>query len=221
LLSVLIPAYNEETTIATTVRAVMALSIVRQVVVVDDGSVDQTATCAEQAGAEVVRISRNNGKGSAMNRGVALLTEPVVALLDGDLGESATELTKLAAPVLSHKADLTIATFPKVEHSGGFGLVKGLARRGISAMAGIETQAPLSGQRVLSREVLEAVLPFASGYGVEVAMTIRAARAGFRILEVETKMTHSVTGRDLAGFRHRGRQFYQVLSTLAKVWRSG
>lgn len=219
MLSVLIPAYNEEDTIAATVKAAWQVERVRQVLVVDDGSWDRTAAKAAAAGAEVLRLPRNRGKGGALNEGVARLSQPLVALLDGDLGESARQVAVLLEPVLTGEADLTIATFPEVRNGGGFGLVKGLARRGILLLTGLQLKAPLSGQRVMRREVLEAVTPFARGYGVEVAMTIKAARLGFRITEVATTMSHHVTGRDWAGFRHRGRQFWHVILTLISTAR--
>ena len=67
-------------------------------------------------------------------------------------------------------------------------------------------------------EVLDVVAPFASGYGVELAMTIKAARCGFRILEVPTTMFHRVTGR-IFRFMHRGKQFKDVLLALISSWK--
>jgi hypothetical protein len=55
-------------------------------------------------------------------------------------------------------------------------------------------------------DVLRATLPFARGYGMEVGMTIDAARAGYRIAEYELDLSHRATGRSFAGFLHRGRQ---------------
>ena len=54
--------------------------------------------------------------------------------------------------------------------------------------------------------VLELVLPFAPGFGMEIGMTIDAARAGFRVVEVELDLSHRATGRTAAGFTHRARQ---------------
>jgi glucosyl-3-phosphoglycerate synthase len=54
--------------------------------------------------------------------------------------------------------------------------------------------------------VLEDVLPFARGFGMEVGMTIDAVRAGHRVVEIELELAHRATGRTLAGFAHRGRQ---------------
>ncbi len=113
---------------------------------------------------------------------------------------------------------MAIAVLPRPPRSGGVGLVKRLAATGIRLLGGgFVASAPLSGQRALTRATLEAVRPFAPGFGVEVSMTVRAARAGSRIIEVPVPMAHAATGRDLAGFVHRGRQFVDVVSALARL----
>lgn len=215
----LIPAHNEATRIEATVAGARSVAEIDRVVVIDDASTDGTADLAAAAGAEVLRLDRNRGKGGALQHGLDSVADDadVIALLDGDLGDTAAEVGLLLAPVLAGDADMTIATLPKPPGSGGFGLVKGLARAGIKMLSGFETTAPLSGQRVLSRSAWTAATPFATGYGVEVGLSVRAARAGLRLLEVPTTMTHAATGRDVAGFRHRGRQFVQVLGALARL----
>ncbi|WP_420795159.1 glycosyltransferase family 2 protein [Desulforamulus ferrireducens] len=214
-MSVVIPAHNEAERITDTVKGVLGIPEVTEVIVVDDASTDETAKLAKLAGAIVLELPNNMGKGGALNAGVAKASGQVIALLDGDLGASASEARSLILPVLRDEADMTIARFPKAQKKGGFGLVKNLARLGIRYYAGLEATAPLSGQRVMTRDVLARVIPFASGYGVEVALTIKVARAGFRVLEVPTQMSHAETGRDLRGFMHRGKQFVHVAKVLA------
>lgn len=213
----LIPAFNEEKYISATVASLAALPEVNEVVVVDDASSDRTAQLAAAAGARVISMPRNSGKGAALNRGSADINADIIMLLDGDLGEAAREARWLLEPVLAGQADMTVAQFPPPRRKGGFGLVKGLARKGIKFYTGLEMQSPLSGQRVMTRQVMEKLLPFASGYGVEVGLTIKAARAGFKVLEVPVQMTHAETGRDLKGFWHRGRQFCHVARVLARA----
>jgi len=213
--SVLIPAYNEAEHICQTVQALMGLPQVDEVVVVDDASRDNTAELAKQAGARVISLPGNIGKGGALNRGLGEVTGDIIAMLDGDLGSSAREAGKLIDPVLAGEVDMTIARFPRAKKKGGFGLVKGLARWGIKAFTGLEMFSPLSGQRVMTRQVVESIGTFASGYGVEVALTIDVARRGYKVREVEVRMTHAETGRDIAGFLHRGRQFVHVARVLA------
>lgn len=217
----LIPAYNESARVASTVRAAMALDDVTAVIVIDDASTDDTAALAGEAGATVVRLERNAGKGGALEAGMAAAGDPdIVLLLDADLGETASQADRLLEPVVAGRADMSIAGFPRPAGKAGFGLVKGLARWGIRRLGGpFDAKAPLSGQRALNRAALDACRPFESGYGVEVALTVRALRAGLRVTEVETTMAHAATGRDLAGFAHRGRQFAHVLAALARLAR--
>ena len=80
---------------------------------------------------------------------------------------------------------------------------------------------PLSGQRAVRWEALPALLPFAPGFGVEVAMTIDALRAGLRVVEVEVDLRHNATGKDLSGVLHRARQARAIARELTrrKAWR--
>lgn len=216
----LIPAHNEAERIEATILAARSVTQIDRLIVIDDGSSDGTAEVARAAGAEVVALERNVGKGAALDAGLATVREDaaVVVLLDGDLGSSAGQAALLLAPVLAGEADMSVARFPRPSGKAGFGFVMTLARWGIRRLGGpFDAQAPLSGQRALTREALDACTPFAFGYGVEVALTIRALRAGLLVLEVPTTMQHAATGRDFAGFLHRGRQFAHVLNALARL----
>jgi len=213
----IVPAYNEAEFIFETVTALVRIPEVTEVLVVDDASTDNSAALAARAGARVIKLKKNAGKGAALNTGVQSSAADIYLLLDGDLGTSASDAGHLLEPVLMGRADMTVAQFPPPRRKGGFGLVKGLARWGILVFTGQVMKSPLSGQRAMTRKVLDSVYPFASGYGVEVGMTIRAARLGYRVLEVPVQMTHAETGRDLKGFRHRGRQFWHITRTLLRV----
>ena len=214
--AVIIPAHDEAVRIGATVRAAATIPQVTRVVVVDDGSRDDTDQVAETAGAKVVRLWGNRGKGTALEAGAARVADAdVVLLLDADLGETAAQAELLLAPLLAGEADMTIAGFPPARGKAGFGLVKGLAHWGIAQLGGgFDALAPLSGQRALTRACLATVRPFSAGYGAEVGLTVRALRAGFRVREVPTTMAHAETGRDLKGFVHRGRQFVHVAIAL-------
>lgn len=213
--SAVIPAYNEERCIGLTVRAVRQVPRVKEVVVVNDGSADATAEVAAASGAKVITLARNLGKGAALAAGVDATGEDLLLFLDADLGGTAIEAVKLVEPVIAGEADMAIALFPAREHAGGLGLARGLAGWGIRKAAGLNLEAPLSGQRALRREVIRAVGRLARGFGVEVGLTIDAACLGFRVVEVPTSMRHHPTGRDLAGFLHRGKQFLAVVNALA------
>lgn len=94
------------------------------------------------------------------------------------------------------------------------GLVVRLARTGIRLLTGKTVAAPLSGQRAIRLETLLQCGGFADGWGVEVALTVRVLRAGYRVEEVSTSMAHRVTGRSWADIRHRAAQFIAVARVL-------
>jgi hypothetical protein len=78
-------------------------------------------------------------------------------------------------------------------------------------LSGFDAREPLSGQRALSPRARAASFPLAPGFGCEVRGTIDAVRAGLDVREVELELEHRATGRDLAGFLHRGRQLHDAL----------
>ena len=212
--AVVIPARNESARIAATVTAARAIRGVHVVVVVDDGSTDETAEVALAAGALVVRHRRNRGKAAAMTSGATAVQDDVLVFLDADLGATAAEAATLLA-ALSH-ADVAVATLPAATGAGGHGFVVRLARKGIERRTGWAPKQPLSGQRALTRAAFEAARPLAYGFGVETAMTVDLMRKGFRVVEVETQMAHRVTGRSWRDQVHRARQFAHVAIALAR-----
>jgi glycosyltransferase involved in cell wall biosynthesis len=220
MISALIPAYNEAARIATTVAAARRIEGVEEIVVLDDGSTDDTSICAEAAGADIVLRQKNAGKGAALQAAYQMSNGDTLLLLDADLGETASEARKLVGPILTGAADMTIANFVgSSAKGGGVGLVVRLARWGIERLTGRRMQAPLSGQRAVRREVIECVGGFAAGWGAEVALTVDALRLGYRVIEVDVAMTHRVTGRNIGGIVHRARQFFAVLAVLARLRR--
>ena len=215
-LAVVIAAYNEGDRIADTVTALKAAFPGAKIFVADDGSRDDTAARAVQAGAEVVSSGKLIGKGGAASLGAraALLTEPELVLLcDGDLAGSAAALGVLLEAVERGEGDVAVARFAR-KVGGGFGFAVGFARWAINNLVGLEFAAPISGQRAIRAEALAQVLPFAPRFGMEIGMTVDATRAGFSVVEVEVDLEHRATGRSWRGFTHR---FRQLLDFIA-VW---
>lgn len=214
----LVPAFNEEQRIVATIGGLRQAIPGIRVVVADDGSTDDTAVLAKSAGVEVERMSSNIGKGGAVNAAFSNLEvddSDILLLIDADLGESSVEAAALLAPVMAGQAEMVVARF-KTRGKGGFGLARNLGRLGIKFLGGFEATAPLSGQRALKAGVFREIGGLEGGYGMEVGLTIDVLRAGGRVEEVEVDMTHNETGRDLAGWRHRGRQFRQIGRVLLK-----
>jgi glycosyltransferase involved in cell wall biosynthesis len=216
-ISVLIPAKDESDRIEATVKAARALPHVKEVIVIDDGSLDDTGHLAQAAGARVVYLTHNQGKATALMAGGAVAKGDVFLLLDADLGATAREAAILIPPIRARETDMTIATFPVIPgRGGGHGVVVRTARAGIEKLTGRTMLAPLSGQRCMTRAVWDAVQPLAAGFGVETAMTITALKNHYRLTEIETQMDHRVTQNDFSAQLHRLRQLRDVVLALLK-----
>jgi glycosyltransferase involved in cell wall biosynthesis len=213
---VLISAYNESKRIAKTIGSLKTGGFKGEIVVVDDGSKDETAKVAAESGAKVLQLLVNKGKGGAITAAFSYLSGDIVLLLDADLQESASESLILLDPILTDKADMTVASFSKKRSGCGFGIARNTAVMGIRMITGKDISNPLSGQRCMKKEVMATLMPLAPRFGLEVGMTVDALRKGYRICEIETGLIHCPPGRDLQGFLHRGAQFWDICLTLSK-----
>lgn len=217
---ILIPAYNESLRIGKTIASLRQDKEVKRILVVDDGSHDDTASRAEAAGAEVIRLLKNRGKGGAIMAAYPYLSEEFVLIIDADLQDTALGTLVLLKPVIEGQADMTIAKFLAPNSGRGFGLARKTASWGIRFLTGREFESPLSGQRCMRKELLQELFPLAPKFGVEVGMTIDALRKGYQIMEIDTNLKHSPPGRNWRGFLHRGRQFYHICSAINdRAWR--
>lgn len=208
----IVPAKNRADTVGATVHALSAIEQVDDIIVVDDGSRDATAEVAEQAGATVVSLETNQGKGAAVAAGVSVSgAAGTYLLIDADTGPSAVLGEQLLEPVLDGRADMTIAVLPSSAKRGGFGLMKRLAAGIISRETGLEMQEPLSGQRAIVGSALRS-LDLAPRFGLEVGLTLDVHKLDKQILELPLAFTHRATGRSLTGFVHRGRQGFDLLA---------
>jgi len=109
-LSCIIPAYNEAARIGAVLDAVLGHPWIDEVIVVDDGSTDQTARIAARKGARLLHMTQNGGKARALAAGTALATGEWLMFIDSDLiGLTRSDLTRLIRPVLTGQADSAIS----------------------------------------------------------------------------------------------------------------
>lgn len=206
-----IPALNEELTIAQVVGVVRAHPQVAEVIVVSDGSTDDTAVLARAAGARVVELRENQGKAAAMAVGVEQTSADHILFLDGDLiGLTEIHITALLTPVLFGTAGMSVGIF----------------RHGRIATDLAQVVAPyLSGLRVLKRELMADMLAEQedveiSRFGIEVALTLHAKRRGYDVVEVTMEdMTHRMKEEKLGlvkGFAARMKMYREILSYAIK-----
>ncbi|HID06233.1 MAG TPA: glycosyltransferase family 2 protein, partial [Armatimonadetes bacterium] len=172
---VVIPAYNEAGRLPNVLEPVLASSVVRSIVVVDDGSTDSTyAVATHYAGTGLVRVVRlpyNCGKATAVWNGIRHIDTSIVVLLDADLlGLSPKHVEMLAHPIAIGEADMTIGVF----------------RKGRWTTDWSHRIAPeISGQRgLLTQRLLELPSPDGLGYGLEAFLNRWARRTGWRVQHV-------------------------------------
>ncbi len=205
-MAVLIPAFEEAGNLAPVVRAALAAGP-STVLVIDDGSADGTSTAAAEAGAAVLTLPANRGKGGALAAGATAVGETFLVLLDADLiGLEPEHVAALAEPVVSGGADMSRGTF-----SGG--------RLGTTLAQRLTPQ--LNGQRSLRRlDLLEVPGLRTSRYGVEIAITRHAREQGWRCAEVELAGVSQVMKEEkrglLRGLAARAKMYRQVLAELVR-----
>lgn len=231
----IVPAKDEADRLGATLDALAQIAIVDLIVVVDDGSSDDTLAIARGRDVQTVQHETTMGKAQAMTSGARVVqlleaqegpyrSQNPRALLfaDADLQESALNLDLLCVPIVTGQADMAIATLPPQKTAGGgFGFVVRLARDGIAQLAGRTMTQPLSGMRCLTREAFEAALPLAKGWGVEVGLTVDVLRRKGRVVEVPVELHHRVTGRGPRAQLHRLRQYRDVAAALKVRERTG
>lgn len=180
--SIVIPAYNEEATVAKVVSVARKLSYVDEVIVVDDGSTDRTVEEAENAGATVISHIMNEGKGSAIKTGFKYSHGNIVAFIDADVSNFTSEkIDKIIRPILEDRTDITKTKFARES-----GRVTELTAKPLLGLffPELDYEQPLSGQFAGKRSALNKIR-FEKDYGVDVGIVLDADVHGIKILEVD------------------------------------
>ena len=180
--SIVIPAYNESKTIEKVINVINSLDCVNEIIVVDDGSSDNTASVAQKAGATVILHSKNKGKGAAIKTGFENSNGDVVAFMDADLKNlTAKQVEKIIRPILDGKADVTKTKFKRKA-----GRVTELTAKPLLNFffPELKYDQPLSGQFAAKRSFLSKI-KFEEDYGVDIGIVLDADVRGMRIKEVD------------------------------------
>jgi glycosyltransferase involved in cell wall biosynthesis len=203
-LSVTMPCYNEAATLAQAVERVLAadtLGLDLEVVIVDDGSADQSAAIAEEIGnrdgrVRVIRQAANMGKGAALRTGFGEASGDIILVQDADMEYDPAEYPKLLGPILDGRADVVFGS----RFVGGDGhrvlyFWHSLGNKVLTLLSNMMTNLNLTDMetcyKVFRREVLEKIIIREDRFGFEPEITAKIARLRPRVRIYEVGIGYS------------------------------
>ncbi len=228
MISVIIPALNEEKTVAQVVRLAQKSPYVTEVIVVDDKSLDNTIAEAKKAGATVITSTRL-GKGASMKDGVLYASNPLLVFLDADITTYQENIVSLLTdPIIKDKADFVKSCFSRQA-----GRVTELVAKPLLSILYPDFPVfwqPLSGMIAGKKEMLEKI-EFEDGYGVDIGILIDMYHMKARIEEVSIghiendmqpleqlgKMSREVAAVILKKSRHKEANNFETLEYIQTI----
>ncbi len=207
-IAAIIPAYNEEKTIGSVISAVKEVDLIDYIIVISDGSNDNTALIAGlYEGVEVIELSDNIGKSKALLKAVEMTKSDILLFLDADLiGITSKHITDLLLPIICDDSDMTIGVF----NNG----------RVITDIAQMVTPY-LSGQRALKRKIIEDIAHIdITRFGIEMAITQYVSKSNIDVLEVILdNVTHVMKEEKMGivkGFRERIKMYWDIIKFVSR-----
>lgn len=192
-ISIVIPVYNEVKTIDEIIRRVQQVDVKKEIIIVDDGSIDGTCELLKeisqsQENVKVIFHNCNQGKGAALRTGFATVTGDVIIIQDADLEYDPREYTKLLEPILDGRADVVYGSrFLGGPHRVLF-FWHYIGNRFLTLLSNLLTNLNLSDMetcyKAFRRQVLNEITLKSNRFGFEPEFTAKVAKKGFRIYEV-------------------------------------
>ena len=201
LVSVIVPVFNEEENIGMTVERILQLRdrLNLEVIVVDDGSTDQTREIVKNfKDVNLICHEKNCGKGGAIVTGMLSSRSDIIVIQDADLEYLPEDIPKLIDPILRGKADFVFG-------SRFLGTIRGMSRShrvgnmilSLAAMLLYNTSITdvMTGHKAFSRRSIKTVKLSERGFGVEVELTAKFLRNGWKLAEVPISYVYRKRGR--------------------------
>lgn len=182
-ISVVIPAKNESINIGEIVEEVQAIDVVREVIVVNDGSADDTAKVAEAAGARVINHSQSLGNGAAIKAGARKATQDYIVFMDGDGQHRPEDIPSLVNHMEEHGSDMVVgARAGSGQASRARKWANAFYNRFASLVTGHEIADLTSGFRLVRKEIfLDYLYLLPNGFSYPTTSTMAFFRAGYQV----------------------------------------
>ena len=191
LLSIVIPAYNEERFLPEVLRRVKETPYEKEIIVVDDASVDGTRSYLEGLNDDGIRVvfhEKNAGKGAAVRSGIKIASGEIIIIQDADLEYDPKDYPRLLEPILEGNADVVYGS----RFLGGphrvFYFRHYVGNRIVTMLSNIFSDLNLSdmetGYKVFAKSVFEGITIESNRFGFEPEITAKVARKGYRVYEV-------------------------------------
>ncbi len=200
VLTVIVPIYNEVTTVDVVIQRLRATAIPMQIILVDDGSVDGTAerlkAYADQTDMTILSHTKNRGKGAAIRSALDAATGDIIVIQDADQEYDPQDFRHLMQPILQDRADVVYGTrYGHVDrqvsplwHESVNGLITGLANISLGVrLSDIETCYKMASRR--SWEMIATQLR-ENRFGIEIELTSRWIRSGMRLAQRPIRYQH-------------------------------
>ncbi len=191
-LSIVIPVYNEQKTLAEIIRRVRAVPIAKEIILVDDGSTDGTrdllTAMANEPDLRIVFHPENRGKGAALKTGFLAATGDIVLVQDADLEYDPADYPNLLAPILANQADVVFGS--RFLTRGQDSWWHALGNRVLTFLSNCFTGLRLTDMetcyKVFRKEIIQTIAPGLkqNRFGIEPELTAKVARGKYRLVEV-------------------------------------
>jgi len=221
--SVLIPALNEEHTVGDVISgAISALDaghIDHEIVVIDDGSTDETSAVAEKSGAKVFRNAGTSGQGAALKAGFSLAKGDIIVMLDADGQNDPSDIPQVISPILEGKADFVIGSRYLIRQDVGFGVYRRILDRLFVTLVRLLVGVKLTDSQSMFRAIrAESVkqLDIRGNYRISLEMIVEARRKGLTIAEVPIKVYRRKYGVSRVGLLYPSRIIVTLLKSLLR-----
>lgn len=203
IISAVIPAFNEESTVGDVVSR--ALRHVDEVIVADDGSTDKTAVIAKASGAEVTRTDTNKGAIMALARGLRFASGDILVTLDADGQHDPDEIPKLVEPILNNRADLVLGRRPKIAY---------FSERLIAALTRfrVDVHDACTGYRAIAKKIIDCM--YLHGSCTCGTFVLEAHSLGARVVEVPIAIDERRYGERRVKTRHIKQILYVLYDLL-------